>query len=469
MSPSKALLFLCLCVNTVVIAQNNTGINVQYSEAYELANVILALTPYGISDEWEVQKGTPYYEEVMTHFKFMQGHPLLEKANYSREKWEDYLSFRTDAFAFEVTGNGKIQRSFDFTANKGHQPFDDNLALIQDFYEKSRFHDFYQQHEAYFQSIAARYKDYFMVEIMQQFLEEEFGVFEANTHSLIVFSPLVNRMSCMRPINKSTSANFSTLALYLLLEGKEKEIDQAQRASDIHLLFTEMDHGYVNPISDQYAIMLAKNFKNKKWDNGSGYGGRACFNEYMTWAVYDLFILKYFPQYADQNIRNWHFVNNGRGFIASSFFGKKLQDLYVHRNEGQKIKDLYPALLNWTGSVGATLKSPELEKDTLTIPIGKIEEPISIAFSETLHKIPVVDCALFKMVDGNRQVIKTLELEAGKTLVVEDKTLKVNIPDLPKEAGLYGLSFNLYGGKYELTAENGVSVPSPTRVYIRVQ
>lgn len=462
-------LFFSLCIARTVSAQNPAGIEVQFSETYELANVILALTPYGIFDESEVQKGTPYYKEVMAYFQPVKEHPLLEKVNYSREKWEDYLSFRTDAFAFEVNSAGKIVRRFDFKTNTGHQPFDDHLALVQDFYEKSGFHAFYQQHQAYFQGIESRYKDYFMVEKMQQFLTEEFGAFQSNTNNLIVCSPLVYRMNCRRPIDKSTSADFATLAMALLLPEKAGETDQEQRASDIHFLFTEMDHGYVNPITNKNARLVRKNFKPKNWDNGSGYGGNNCFNEYMTWAVYDLFILKYFPQYADQLSRNWHIQNNSRGFIASGLFGRKLQELYAGRKDNERIKDLYPRLLEWSGSIQNVLKVPVLVADSVQLAPGKNGEPFDLVFSETIHKIPELDCVLFKIVNGERSTIKILNLEAEKTVWFQNKTLRVQLQDLPAEPGLYGLTFNNYGRKHELTAENGASVPCPTRFFIRIR
>ena len=34
---------------------------IEIPEVYELSNIILALTDYGIEDEWEVQKKTDYY------------------------------------------------------------------------------------------------------------------------------------------------------------------------------------------------------------------------------------------------------------------------------------------------------------------------------------------------------------------------------------------------------------------------
>ncbi|MDX1912902.1 MAG: DUF4932 domain-containing protein [Saprospiraceae bacterium] len=444
--------------------------NIVFSETYELANVILALTPYGISDPLEVQKGTPYYEEVMAHFKGMKTHPLLEKVNYSRERWAEYLSFRTDAFAFEIGADGVIRRSFPFYANQGQKPFDDHLALVQDFYKKSGFHDFYQSHQPYYDGIVRRYRSYFMMDEMRRFLEEEFGVFQQNEKNLVVLSPLVNRMNCHRNLDKTTSADFATLAISLIAPDENSGTDDAQQASDIHMLFTEMNHGYVNPVSRQHAKLIARNFKYKLWDNKSGYTHADCFNEYMTWAVYDLFVWQYFPQHAAQTTRDWHLQNNNRGFIASSLFGKKLRELYEARQKGQAVRDLYPALLEWTASVQKTLRMPVLAADSMVISAVHAAEAFEIPFTEPLKKLPMIDCGLFKVENGERKIIRHLTLEEGKNLFFKGKTLRVAVPGgIPPEPGLYGLNFNTWGWKHELTSESGVSLKCPSRFYIRIK
>jgi hypothetical protein len=458
-------LLLSLCART---SGQSSSVQVRFSETYELANVILALTPYGIADESEVQKNTPYYAEVMATFEGMKSHPLLEKVNYSREKWAEYLSFRTDAYAFGVDARGKITRQFPFFANEGIQPFDDHLALVEDFYQKSNFRDFYQKHLPYYERITQQYKDYYMVAEMQSFLEAEFGVFEANETNLVVCSPLVNRMNCRRILNESTSADFATLALFLINDKSKTTVDQAQRAADIHTLFTEMDHGYVNPISDKYADLIEKNFDYTRWDRESGYTGRDCFNEYMTWAVYDLFTLRHFPQFAEQANRNWHFQNNNRGFVASSLFGKKLVELYTDRKPGSQIRDLYPALLKWTAKVQNKIEMPVLVSDSTAISATKSGEPIAIAFSAPLKKIPRLDAVLFKVVNGERERLDAMTFEADKTLIFRGNKLFVTVPLLPKTPGLYGLTFNIYGRSYELVGQSGVSAPCPSRFYIRV-
>ncbi|MEO1654329.1 MAG: hypothetical protein AAFU64_12360, partial [Bacteroidota bacterium] len=66
-------------------------VEVKYPEVYELANIILALTKYGLEDKWQVRKGFPYYEEMREYFRPFMKHPLLDSVNYSREKWQEYL------------------------------------------------------------------------------------------------------------------------------------------------------------------------------------------------------------------------------------------------------------------------------------------------------------------------------------------------------------------------------------------
>ena len=461
-----ALLLLLFTCKTVA---QNPLVRVEHSETYELANVILALTDYGIADETEVQKGTPYYGVVMDFFKPMLSHPLLKAVNYSREKWADYLSFRTDAYAFEFDAQGKIRRKFKFHANDGHRPFDEHLALIQDFAEKSKFRQFYENHRSYYDEIEQRYLSYNMVKEMQTFLIQEFGKFEANTKSLIVVSPLVGRMNCHRDLPGNVAADFATLGMALITGNRTDEVSRAEQATDVHMLFTEMDHGYVNPISEQYAKQLEQQFNHERWDSGSGYTGANCFNEYMTWAVYDLFALRYFPEVADSINRNWHYQNSNRGFVASSLFGKKLRDLYANKRTTERVKDLYPKILAWTEAIQDSIRVPKPLHDTLTVALNNTSAPLNIDFSEPLHKMDALDLVLFQVLDGERKVLKTLTLQRGQLLFFQGNHLRLTLLDLPKEKGLYGFTLNWWGRKHELTSTFGIPAPSPTRVYVRLE
>lgn len=64
------LLTVMALASTALMGKQNGGVRslVRLSEPYELANIILALTPYGKSDPWEVAKNSAYYREVREHF-----------------------------------------------------------------------------------------------------------------------------------------------------------------------------------------------------------------------------------------------------------------------------------------------------------------------------------------------------------------------------------------------------------------
>lgn len=465
----KKILFAAVTAGVLQTAHaQKAPVEVQFSETYELANVILALTPYGIADEFEVQKNTAYYREVMAWFAPMKDHPLLQQANYSREKWDYYLAFRTDAFAFAFDEQGKIRRQFRFYTQRGLKPFDNLLPLVQDFAEKSNFRQFYKQHQPERDAIVRRYEAYYMVPQMQAFLQREFGTFASNDRNLIVLSTLVNRMNCRRILDRNTSADFATLSLFLI-ESDGRTLTEGEQAMDVHTLLTEMDHGYVNPVSDQHKKLIAQNFHTRQWDRGSGYGGINCFNEYMTWAVYDLFTREYFPAVADSVNRNWHFQNNTRGFIASSLFGKKLCELYAARKPGQRIRDLYPALLAWAGSVQGGLREPRLAQDTIFLTPESAGQPLRVAFTEPMQPCEFLDFPLFQVIDGERQALQQVMLYRGKGLSFEGNTLVMALDGLPRTPGLYGFSLNFWGRRAELTSVNGASLATPTRVYIRIK
>ncbi len=118
-------MLLVWTLNTICLARPQGTDPIRLSETYELANIILALTDYGKSDPWEVEKQSAYYAEVQSFFAPYANHPLLKNVNYSREKWESYLSFRTDAYAFAFNADGKLARTTTFYANEGFNCFEE--------------------------------------------------------------------------------------------------------------------------------------------------------------------------------------------------------------------------------------------------------------------------------------------------------------------------------------------------------
>lgn len=345
------LLSFSLVLSNIALAKYKQRI-VQFNESYELANIILSLTEYGKLDKYEVNKNTKYYQEINDYFAPVANHPVLDSVNYSREKWDKLLGFRTDAVAFCFDKKGVLKRKYKFySMGKEINEFEENLVLIQDFVEKSNFRAFYHQKKPFFDSIAKLYEESLMINDVEEFLNDEFELNVKSKHRIIV-SPLVGRMHCQRYFNKA-STSFINIPDYLYGITSIEDISDSDIASGIHMFFTEIDHDYVNPTTRKFKNEYRQNFDQSKWDKESGYGEweMAVFNEYMTWAVYDIFITKHFPDIASSVINDWHEVNVSRGFYVSKLFGEKLFEMYLRKGKEENIRDLYPKFLLWCKAV----------------------------------------------------------------------------------------------------------------------
>jgi hypothetical protein len=370
---------------------------VRFPEAYELANIILALTPYGQSDQFEVYKNSRYYRELRSYFAPYAQHPLLQQANYSRKEWDKYLAFRTDAYAYSFDRQGQLARQFAFNAQSDVRPFDELLPQVSDFARVSGFRDFYRRHQPYYDSLAVAYRQSQHLPDALAFLTAELGQGPVASQYAVVLSPLVYRMNCHREV-QHVPTDFAMVPEYLLSGDLRKEPGPADVLSGIHALFTETDHGFVNPATSAHGAQVRAVFEAKKWDAGSGYekDDFGTFNEYMTWAVYDLFAYRYFAQQAPLVCQNWALQNESRGFVASRLFNDKLRQLYAKRKRGQTVRDLYPALLAWCQRVQPTLVRPaiagcSLQNATLT---ASTQAHYDITFTEPLRELASFDVML---------------------------------------------------------------------------
>jgi len=373
---------------------------VRFSEAYELANIVLALTPYGQSDPFEVYKNSRYYREVRAYFAPAMQHPLLQQANYSRKEWNKYLAFRTDAYAFGFNAKGQLVREVPFRAQQETQPFDSLLAQVNDFARVSGFRAFYRRHQSYYDSLAVAYRQSQHLPEVLAFLTAELGTTQAAarvSHYAVVLSPLVYRMNRHRNVQR-VPTDFAMVPEYLLSGDLRQQPTPADVLTGIHALFTETDHGFVNPVTSAHGAQVRASFDVKKWDAGSGYdqGEYDTFNEYMTWAVYDLFAYRYFAAQAPLVCQNWALQNESRGFLASRRFNSELRELYAKRKKGQTVRDLYPALLAWCRQVQPELARPAIAACPLqgaTLTTG-LRAHYDVTFTEPLRELASFDVLL---------------------------------------------------------------------------
>ncbi|MEZ0607313.1 DUF4932 domain-containing protein [Fibrella sp. WM1] len=445
---------------------------VRLSETYELANIILALTNYGKTDPWEVAKQSAYYKAVRAHFDPYARHPLLTAVNYSREQWESYLSFRTDAYAFSFKANNRLVRTVDFRTNTGFNPFEEHLSLIEDFVGTTGFRQFYRAHLPYYQQLATAYLASQCYDEMRGFLENELGKREELAAYAIVLSPLVGRMNCHRTV-ADVGTDFISLPDFLLNGRAVNNATRAEVASGTHMLFTELDHAFVNPITAQYRSLLRTNFTASRWDKGSGYDrdSAGVFNEYMTWAVHDLYLQTHFPDVAAAVSQDWALQNETRGFFASSVFSRELIQLYNARRPGQTLKELYPAFIQRIGALDSTLSQPQiidcnLDKQTIADTVATL----MVRFSEPMAALSSLD--LIRAVEQSGKLVRqeriTLTPDTSDLRWTDgNTTLRVRV-SLVSGAQNH-LVFNYpWQTRTALRSRKGVDLPPYSRISTRV-
>jgi hypothetical protein len=455
----KLGIILLLIISMQSFAQKS--IKIELSESYELGNIILALTNYGKTDPWDVQKIPPYYNEIMTYFEPVKNHPLLDSVNYSRKDWKKFIGFRSDMFAFSFDSNGKLKRDYPFNLFDTIKDADKYLNLINDFAAKSNYREFYNNHKDFYSKLISNYREYYFIDKSYAFLDKIAKKPNGNNKTYVIaISPLVGGQNCHTDIDSiKTTVDFPNIGKDLIL-GKFDNIEQ--RIIDNHTIFTEIDHGYINPISEKYSKPIEENFDLKKWDKNSGYNGIASFNEYMTWAIYDLFIQENFPKEKTDSISNIYWKQNAtRGFIAQNLFSKKISKFY---RKSKNIESLYDPMLKWSKKIQGKISQPYiLNADSKNF--QKLDKNnIVLNFSEPMTKSKTIELKLFQFENGKQTKNQTSVIIKNPIWSKDRKQVKFKIETDYKE---FAIGFYIWNSMNSLYSENGILLNANNYILVK--
>lgn len=332
------------------IAQNKGKSGFEIPEAQELVHIVMALTPTGIQDKNMVQHNNNYYKEVMDHFSSWKGHPVVKKMDEGLSNLYGHL--KMDACGYRFAGNQLVKDKAYHRLNWSDQNMlEPMVADLEDFAKKTNFRAFFKKHSAYYQALLEQAEKYMPIAPQWEWCEKEFP--DRYDQYRITFSPLVNGWHCT---NRFEDNQFKQTVMFICsAEGKGEQLsDKIWEGLMTRVVFSEIDHNYVNPVSDQYVEQINAIFKNRAhWANDTfaySYNNPyALFNEYMTWAVFTLYALDHYDpatfdainQRVEKQMVVW------RGFIAFKEFNQKLLELYRNRPAGKKVYELYPEILAW--------------------------------------------------------------------------------------------------------------------------
>jgi hypothetical protein len=264
-----------------------------------------------------------------------------------------------NGYAFEYDKRGQVVRSriYHRVAWDGTKPNDllPYLSQMRDFSNKSRFRDFYAAHQSFYQGQVRYFRDEIDIAGMMDWLRSRFPGSRPMDTVNIIFSPLVGWNQSLTllesngfrelqphvnfPYPRPSDAGYSPAAVAL------------RRG---YILFTELNHGFINPAAEPYeheiaAALADRAFWVSKGSAGDNYPNPSdLFNEMMNWGLVSLYLVDKAP--AAERSRMIAALDPymvRRGFLQFPAFNAFLVELYGSRAPGTSVADLYPKIIAW--------------------------------------------------------------------------------------------------------------------------
>ncbi len=339
----------------VSVVQDRLEITVP--EAYELANVLIFMTDWAQENPRNHFADTEYASAVRAWFEPYRDHQVFrELAQIDFEDFSNFIGMREGAYPFSFDQDGELKKTdrYPYWWSAGSVPwhFETQLETIEDFARISRFREFYRWQRPFYTEQAAEMFRMVDLERVNSWLQTHFPArYDTLT---VVISPLGRgrhtASSKERPDGGDLRIAVSGPYLADLPSAAGGDLSLTRQA------FTEIDHGYVDPVSDQHEEAIAAVFgKAGVWrKNASSFYGKpqATFNEHMTWAAFLLYVRDHYPpeRYAAARAETIDYMQDRRGFIAFGEFYDALERLYHERSNGVTLTDLYPAIIAWAAN-----------------------------------------------------------------------------------------------------------------------
>ena len=338
------------------INKNNGRINIEIPEMHELVNIVMALTEVGKSNNALIEKNTSYYREVIKHFSRFSNYPvIIIFDSLIKRDINNYHSLKMNSYIYEYKKRLRHKKIYNriFGRQNGLEPY---IKMLVDFSRASDFLKFYRKHKLYYSYLTSEEAEKVKLRQMWGWLEARFP--EKYNSYKIVFSSLVSGFNATQRFDNN---NFKEMIMFISAPDSQaawlKSIPESKTGIEGELskvIFTEIDHNYINPESNKYSSLIEEEFKKRdKWLSDpltlSYNSPMMAFNEYMTWAVFSLYIYDNYnkPDFESIHDRMINFMVKERGFIRFKEFDEKLLQMYKNKGAVTSIHDLYPSMLEW--------------------------------------------------------------------------------------------------------------------------
>ena len=259
---------------------------------------------------------------------------------------------RSNAYAFAFDGDRIVPDSTYRALSYNKLHVDALVPLLESFAAASDFRAFYAANRDTYDLETRRLERLTPVRQMWDWLEAEYPT-RVDGYVTVV-SPLTHTVQNIVRIEGDgylESIIFAPVPPVAVEPVGEGEAATRREVEVSGIVFTEYDHAYVNPSIEPLAAEIEAAMADlDAWNRQAGYrSGSETFAEYMTWAVFVLYVdAHYAPEVAAwARAETVRAMDAQRGFTRFEPFLDALTVLYDARGEGETLADLTPALVRW--------------------------------------------------------------------------------------------------------------------------
>ena len=317
---------------------------VSVSETVELAMVVAALKERSRTGRRQTRAEGPYVSAVLSHFGPHVDHPavlrLSDDFNLPR------LAGNAADFEFSATGElVEIDGSGSIWKDQEGDLFRRLREELEDFAMASDFRSFYAEHAELYAGLVDATVRMMEPEDMRSWLQTEFSARPGPVR--IFVSPLIGGLNW-------TTLYKPTQRIWVSAPSPD-HASNLDRVRAGRRVFTEMDHGYVNPATAPWATEIAIAFSDtERWATEAAAQSyptaQLRFDEYMTWATFLLYARDRLSEeeYAALAPDHVAFMEERRGFSSFGAFVERAMELAAESDD--RVESLIPAMIEWSAA-----------------------------------------------------------------------------------------------------------------------
>ena len=248
-----------------------------------------------------------------------------------------YTMLKMKGAAFDFAKDGTIKRS-DVYRNIG---WGENVLTplqseMSDFAKQSGFRILYDEHRPFYQAQINEIATDIDVQEMWNWLQTAFPNVQTYDTVRVLFSPLVGHNQSLAKFDDNGFRELQPHVNFPRLMKSRDRSDAADEAVRGLILFTELNHGFINPVTEEltdaiYAAMGADLMSYVRSDSAAtSYDGHtAVFTEMLNWALMSVYVQSKLDEaIASEVARNISdTMINGRGFMKFEPFQEALLEI----------------------------------------------------------------------------------------------------------------------------------------------